>query len=467
MICILKGCGRLFCAGFFFFLLGVEFAVILPTLNEYLIYLDGPTAFFGITISAFSFTGLISSPVYGRIADKTNANKLCAIVSCLFGIVGNFLYFVGRDYRLLLGARLITGLGNGASSSYLGMVVRTTTTKQRTGVITLVVFMREIGVIIGPGFNLILSRINFKLGPFAVDQFSSPGLLLAIMWVLHTLFVLALFRDVSEDYGDKEIDINDPVQKHDDPSHKTVVLKTTSEIQKLKSFREEFFRKEILVCLLLNFSAWAAVTCFESATTPMSLLFFGWGGVSNSLMFCAGAITVCISYAVIGICNRKVTDRVILLMGCSVALVSYLILNVYSIVLFLQEAVGNVQWLLPVFWTDWIILIISFPLMNISIISLYSKITSIETQSFNQGALLMFAGAGRIVGPLLSTSMVTIERLPILSGVVLFLLLVSLIVLCFTYKKLVPVKTSTQMNDSTPDKSLNVDEKTSLLKEVD
>nr|XP_039253182.1 uncharacterized protein LOC120330339 [Styela clava] len=465
MICTLQNCGRLFCVGLYFFLAGVEFAIILPTLNEYIIYLDGPTGFLGIIISSFSLAGLISAPIYGRISDKSNANKLCAIVSCLFGIVGNFLYFVGGDYRILLGARLISGLGNGASSAYLGMIAKTTTTKQRTGVITLVVFMREIGVIIGPGFNLILNQINFKLGPFPVDQFTSPGLLMAIMWAIHTLIVLALFRDVSEDYANEKIDINDPVQRHDDPLQETVVLETvTSANQPPKSFRDEFFRKEVLVCLLLNFNSWMSLTCFESATTPMSLLFFDWGGVSNSVMFCAGAITVCISYAVIGIANRKVTDRVILLIGCSGVIVCYLILNVYSTVLFLQEAVGHVQWLLPVFWTDWIILTISFPLMNISIISLYSKITSIETQSFNQGALLMFAGAGRIVGPLLSTSMVTIERLPILSGVVLFLLLVSMIVLCFTYKKLIPAKISTQMNVSTLDKSLDVDEETSLLK---
>nr|XP_039252520.1 uncharacterized protein LOC120329804 [Styela clava] len=467
MICTRQSYGRLLCTGLYFFLCGVEYAVILPTLNGYLISLDGPTGFLGIIMSSFSLTGLLSAPIYGRIADKTGANKMCAIISNIFEIIGNFMYFVGGDYRILWGARLISGVGTGAGSSYFGMISKTTTTKQRTGVLSMLGFMRNVGMLTGPGFNLFLSQLDFKLGPFDVNEFSSPGLFMTGMWTIHTILVMLLFKDVQKDFW---AEVSEPTRQSNNGmlqnSEHSNERTTSPEIRipkTTRSFRDEFLRQEVLVCLLVSFMSWVALTGFESAATPISLLFFGWGGISNSFMFCAGGAAIIFVYAVIGVVNRKLTDRFILLAGCSGGVLCYSIFTVYSTVLYFRKDVENPDWLLSLFWVDWIILTMCFPLIIIPMMSLYSKITSTETQSFNQGVLLMFAGAGRILGPLWSAPMVTEKRLPILGGLVLILMFVAVVLICTTFKKLVPRDNQTQTNGHTTNGNALANEKTPLL----
>ena len=66
-------------------------AVILPTINEYLTTFNenssGPI-YLGAAFSAFSFTGLIFAPLYGRITDKCQSLKFTIIASNLFEIAG-------------------------------------------------------------------------------------------------------------------------------------------------------------------------------------------------------------------------------------------------------------------------------------------------------------------------------------------------------------------------------------------
>ena len=67
-------------------------AIILPSINEFLDQVDTDkttqSLYLGFALSAFSLTGLISSPIYGRITDKTSSVKLTIVVSNLFEIAG-------------------------------------------------------------------------------------------------------------------------------------------------------------------------------------------------------------------------------------------------------------------------------------------------------------------------------------------------------------------------------------------
>ena len=63
-------------------------AVILPTLNTYLLSLGAKAYFIGIVMSSFSLTGLLSAPIYGRITDKTHSTKILVVISNVFEITG-------------------------------------------------------------------------------------------------------------------------------------------------------------------------------------------------------------------------------------------------------------------------------------------------------------------------------------------------------------------------------------------
>ena len=70
---------------------------------------------------------------------------------------------------------LHAGIGAGAGAALLGELARTTAREHRTLFFSIFMSMRQIGLVIGPAFNVFLHAFNFHLGPFAVDQFTSPG----------------------------------------------------------------------------------------------------------------------------------------------------------------------------------------------------------------------------------------------------------------------------------------------------
>jgi len=65
-------------------------AVILPTIWRYLQILEAPPYFLGLGLSAFSFSGLVSGPVFGQWSDKTRTTKTIILFSNVFEIVGQY-----------------------------------------------------------------------------------------------------------------------------------------------------------------------------------------------------------------------------------------------------------------------------------------------------------------------------------------------------------------------------------------
>ncbi len=89
------------------------------------------------------------------------------------------LYFVGVNKYVILLARTVSGLCLGATTVALAYIAKTSSIKSRTSLISLVMASRQLGLMVGPVFNLFLRETHFKLfGVFVVDKKSSPGKLL-------------------------------------------------------------------------------------------------------------------------------------------------------------------------------------------------------------------------------------------------------------------------------------------------
>ncbi|XP_071944857.1 uncharacterized protein [Antedon mediterranea] len=175
---------------------GIEYAVIIPTLNLFLLDLGAPQYFLGMVISAFSFSGLFAAPIFGIWQDRTSKTKSLILFANMFEIGGNFLYFVGRSQYILLAARLLAGVGAGVTATIFSQISRTTPANKRTAVISMAMASRQFGIVFGPGFNLFLSKIDFKIGPFEVNDFTSPGLFMMIMWILLQILMIFIYFDL-------------------------------------------------------------------------------------------------------------------------------------------------------------------------------------------------------------------------------------------------------------------------------
>ncbi|KAL3862004.1 hypothetical protein ACJMK2_008010 [Sinanodonta woodiana] len=106
------------------------------------------------------------------------------------------MYFIGISKWFLLGSRLITGISGGAEAVIVAEVARSTTEEKRTGIISILIAVRQTGLLIGPGLNLFLRVLDFDIGPFNVNKLNSPGIFMALMWLLQFVIVLTLYTDL-------------------------------------------------------------------------------------------------------------------------------------------------------------------------------------------------------------------------------------------------------------------------------
>ncbi|XP_077971536.1 uncharacterized protein LOC120345755 [Styela clava] len=439
-----KPLARNICMGLYFFFCGVEYAVILPTINGYLISLGAEQTFLGIVLASFSFGGLVSAPLYGWVADKTGSTKACVIVGNIGEIIGNLMYFIGKNQYLVWSGRLIAGLGSGAASTLFGLISHTTTAKERTSMFAILMGLRQIGLLVGPGFNLFLYKLNFKLGPFVVDENTSPGLFMAILWALHTILFAILFKNI--DQNKTSIVNNHSVTVNENRNYGSFQdAETTENIEGRvsiiesgwKVFIREFLREEVIVCLTTAFLAMYVQTGLETAITPMTRIYFNWNGVANSLALCLAGAVVIVSFACVHFLSKCFMDRALLLSGCFGLVVTYAIFFAYVFIMYELDEIETPTWLFPVFLFDCALLIVSISFLFVSQVSLFSKITNPDMQSFNQGVRIVSVRFGQIIGPLWASSLVTTSRLPIMAAVDLGILCILTAMVLLSYKRLI------------------------------
>ena len=72
----------------FFLVGGIEYSVILPTMLDYLHSKGGEEWLYGVSLAAFSFSNLVTGPLYGLTFDRTHRTKLIVLFANLFEIGG-------------------------------------------------------------------------------------------------------------------------------------------------------------------------------------------------------------------------------------------------------------------------------------------------------------------------------------------------------------------------------------------
>lgn len=422
--------GLMICFGAYFFFLGAEYAVILPTLNDYLRSMDADNTFLGVVLASFSFAGLITAPIYGYITDKMGTAKASIIVGNILEVVGNFMYFVGRNKYFVLGGRIIAGLGSGAMSSIMGTLSRATSEKQRTSSFAILLMLRQFGLIIAPGFNAFLYKLNFKLGPFDVNAESSPGLFMVLLWTINTLMFLFLYSD-RHTRGEE----NDVATPNNDSQ--TDISQVEMNIS--RSRWRAFLREEVVLLLAVAFFSSFVQTGVEAALTPLTLMYFDWHGLLNSYLLLGAGFVVLLAFGCVTILSKRFDDRALLLSGCVALALGYGSFMALELELsYTWDELVTPSWLLPVLAIIMFIWIVGICFVVIPNISLFSKLTKRETQAFNQGVRIGMTRMGMILGPLWATPLVSKRGLPILAAVNFTFSLILVLMVIGSFKYLLP-----------------------------
>jgi MFS family permease len=300
------------CICVFAFLMGTDFAVIIPTLWDRLKSMDSSGSFMGLIISSYSITGVLSGLIMGYISDEVKKTKIFFLLSIFFAFSGHLIYFAGTNQYFLLLARTISGMCMGAGTVALAYIAKTTKEKDRTSLIACVMATRQFGLMIGPAFNFFLMKLDFKLfDQFVVDRKSSPGLLMAFLWFISFIIILIFYTDNNKNKKSESTETKDEKTEFlNEEQEKVQIVQLT-----LDKKNKEFFRLEIFVLLLVTFFTYFNQTSLETIVTPFTELMFGWGEIENSLLFCIGGFIIIISYVLIKILSTKFPDRFILLAG--------------------------------------------------------------------------------------------------------------------------------------------------------
>lgn len=479
-----------FTIGLLFLLSGVEYAVILPTIWKYLQTLDAPPYFLGLSLSAFSFTGLLSGPLFGHWSDRTRTTKNIILFANIFEIVGNFMYFMGISKWLLLSSRLVAGIGTGAGSSIFGFLTRSTLPEDRATIFAAVMACRQAGLLIGPAFNIFLRLCDFSIGPFMVDKYTAPGLFMCALWILLQLAIVFMYWDLppleknnakvkqvnrtseneqitaedNEDDNDEEqplmysqefhgsygsVATPNPSSNHitantnhvSQPSSPTAESQESSNPFKNFSLSREFLREEVIVLLAAQFITLFNQTALETMVTPLTQKFFGYGELENSVMYCLCGVEVIAGFFFVRWLSGRVAERVVLAIGLAICNIS----NVWCLI-FLATPLGDYPWQLTEFIIGVFLQVLGLPFVAVAQVSLYSKVTSEKTQGFSQGVRRSVGGLATILGPLWAGGLT--DNMYIMLGVMMGLLTLLSVMLAFSYKRLVEPAAEEQSNTS-------------------
>ncbi|XP_053185616.1 major facilitator superfamily domain-containing protein 8 [Scomber japonicus] len=446
--------------GLIFMLSGIEYAVILPTIWRYLQILEAPPYFLGLGLSAFSLSGLLTGPLFGFWSDRSKTTKSIILFSNIFEIVGNFMYFLGYSKWLLLCSRLVAGVGAGAGSSIFGFLTRSTQPEERAGIFAAIMACRQAGLLVGPAFNLFLRLCDFKLGPFVVNKYTSPGIFMCLLWVLLQFAVLAMYWDIppisSTEGGEvlvemkqEEVEEEMPLMGSDEePVHTyravnsdLVETSTSSEMQpfhgaskvsnpfKNFSASREFLREEVVVLLTAQFITLFNQTALETMVTPLTQRYFSFSELGNSLMYSLCGVEVILGFFFVRWLSRRVADRAVLAVGlviCCTACIWCLI--------FLCKPRGGYGWELSAFIIGVFLQLLGLPFVAVSQVSLFSKVTAEKTQGFSQGVRRSVGGLATILGPLWAGGLT--NNLYIMLGMMLALLIMITVMTVLSYDRL-------------------------------
>ena len=87
---------------FLFFFIGIEYVLILPSLNGYLELLGVGSSWLGVCIGSLNFAALVTNIPCGLLVDHTGNVRLVATALALCCALGNILYVCIRSIEAVV-----------------------------------------------------------------------------------------------------------------------------------------------------------------------------------------------------------------------------------------------------------------------------------------------------------------------------------------------------------------------------
>ncbi|CAG0892724.1 unnamed protein product [Darwinula stevensoni] len=462
------------------FAIGSETAVILPTAWKYLQTLGSrDETDLGVLVSAFNVATLISSIFFGWLVDRwMHLCKRVMFIGALAQVVGSAMYFLGIHKWFVISGRFICGFGSGTLTVILAELARATSNEERAKFFTLSFSVHQLGIILGPAYNLALHDVNSWFGYIQVNEESLPGLVFAIFWSLAMVVILVAYENIGEQYialqkliaAAKEYEIvrygtflrspsddardlaehstPNSMMNQKDSKAKSIdsVHSSTPSEKKVRNENAPYYRLEdseeaaswmdllidtIVVILFMQTTLFFCQCLVETIIPPTMQTYYGLGTQANSFFYLLIGCEAIMSYGFVIVMENRLLDRTLILMGNSLVVIALI-----SLMITTRFQESHPHQAFPFFMVSCSLVFLGVPMSSVSSLTLGSKLVRPNSQGKMQALRRVGNSVGLILGPLWAGAMVY-DHL-ILYGVTLALFLIQFSVLMLSYSRMVP-----------------------------
>ncbi|XP_065057006.1 major facilitator superfamily domain-containing protein 8-like [Rhopilema esculentum] len=290
---------------------GIAYTITMPSLWPYMKKLDQFVKpwYLGMANGGYSLGQLIGLVVFSAF-HQTHGARTPLFACFLLKFSGDCLHvfaaaFPGRNgVTMLIAARFVTGLSNGQVVVCRTVLAQSSTLKERKIIFASLFTIYALGYGLGPGLQAVLAFIlkkEYRHSFIIIDAFNAPGWLGMVFQIISFSSVLILFKEynLTSDNETKTDDLPKP---------------------------DTFALILVAVCHFLIYLVFAAV---ETLTAPLmtdELAMTKRASVLNAgiLLSSLGPIAI-ISLTFVKCSSKRVSERQVILVGCTIALVGFVI----------------------------------------------------------------------------------------------------------------------------------------------
>ena len=309
----------------------ISYMLVTPSLVFYVLQNGGTRDFYGIIMSAFSFSSFCTKPLIGWWSDKSGfripyfATIGTALVGGIVYVLASALPNGSTAVHTILLARLLSGCGAANSALGFAYVARTVPPALQTQTTALLSLCRILGMAIGPGMNILVAKVDIPItDTWKLDSLNSVGLVLVAANFISLLAIAFLLDEPTTDAEDDEEQGDESTSTEDQELEAGFPVSTSPSTTEILC---SFLSLDILVPMLSILSFNANFQLIETGFAPASHDALGWGPVQSSMALGSLSFIIAANMAnVINLSKRGVPDVKLLVGGLITSIGSYTIM---------------------------------------------------------------------------------------------------------------------------------------------
>lgn len=411
------------------FLACVSFSIVLPSLWPYLQRFDADENFLAMVLAIYSIGEFIGAIIWGYIYNASSM-KFSMYTCIAAGFIGSLLYSFGGYFIpwgkwLVFAGRFVQGLWTGGQQAIEQAYITECIDKnQNLSMIADLGASAVLGFVLGPIVGLIGGFINFRIGGFYVDEYTSCGYFQAIFTIIMFVGTIFCFAEIPREWRrglqEEDEELNDEASI--EAENADALLKSSSNILYKDPERVDFSKldeeekdtlsrlkpnmKGVLVALLIFLIHFNGFAVQETITTPISTDVMH--KYTNTLDYpesfayilfaCSGVLSL-LTFIALKRINDILSDKTFVFISSAMGFVGYLLLIDY-----VPRIIEPVRFII-----GFCIISIAFPFGRGVTLAMFSKIIGKHKAGVYMGYMLAVGAISRIVGPFWSVQSLTVS----------------------------------------------------------